>query len=329
MMEGHNIVLAVVFSILAALGISGNTFLITAVFLSMKLRNVTNAFVVILGVSDIINSSTLIVQVIALAGLRSDAFMITCIVVGPIAITVLGASSIIMTLIAFCRFVLITKQPHTFRRIFSKRNVILMVSVSFILPLVLTLLFLFFDLATAGLNEDTICTFYNSPVFNTACGCVILVLLLIVCVLYGKIFLFLRRHFRQLRSLSVRSHSTVQLRETTVRVKSETGDLPRVAATPAQGRNLELESKITKNMVLVLVAFAVCFVPMSVTLLFSDSALLGAYCFAIFNLSSCLNPLLFGWKHPVFRQVFRCMFRRKLEDIEEPATWLRKIQQRS
>lgn len=329
-MEGHKIALATIFAILAALGISGNTFLITAVFFSRKLRNVTNAFVVILSISDIINSSTLIVQVIALAGVRTKAFMVTCKIVGPVAITVLGASSFIMTLIALCRFVLITKQPHTFKRVFSKPNMAAMISVSFLFPLSLVLLFVLLDLATAGLNEDTICLFYDSPEFNTMCGCFLLVLLITVAVIYAKIFLFLRRHFRQLRSHSTRRESSAQLDDMSMHVTSDTSESPRIAApVPAQDRNLQLEAKITKNMVLVLCVFALCFIPLSLTLIVSESALLGTYCFAIFNLSSCLNPILFGWKHPVFRQVFRCMFRRKLEDIEEPATWLRKITQRS
>ena len=170
MEQVHSIVLGIAFSLLAIAGIIGNTLVIAAVFLSMKLRTATNAFVVALSTSDIINSVTLVVQVVAVAGIRTDAFMVACEIVGPTSVCLLGTSSFLLTLIAFCRYVLITKQPLTFHRIFCKKWLCVMIASSFLLPVALVLLFLLLDLASAGLNADTICLFYDSPIFNIFCG---------------------------------------------------------------------------------------------------------------------------------------------------------------
>ena len=66
-----------------------------------------------------------------------------------------------------------------------------------------------------------------------------------------------------------------------------------LAESSARKYSLDLETKITKNMVLVLFVFMISYLPMALCLIISDSAILGAYCFAIFNISSAVNPVLF------------------------------------
>ncbi|XP_071487693.1 uncharacterized protein [Diadema antillarum] len=320
-MDVHNIVLSVMFGILALVGLVGNAFLIFSMTLSKKLRTTTNAFVFALSLSDILNSTTFVVQVVALAGVRSDVFLKVCAVAGPASTIFIGTSAVLLTLIAICRFILITRSTSLFSHVFSPRLLAGMIAIAYLFPTIGVTLSVVLGLASAGLNEDTICTFYDSSIFNNVCAGIIMVCLAIVCFCYLKIYIFLRRHFKQLRDITG---------------TPGTGGADNVASnspTPNRivdrKRNLEVESKINKNMVIVVCAFVACMLPMSICLFFSDDPILGAYCFAVMSASSCCNPALFGWKHPVFHHVFRCILKGELRNIEEPATWLRKFCHRS
>ena len=94
--------------------------------------------------------------------------------------------------------------------------------------------------------------------------------------------------------------------------------------------SFNLEAQITKNMILAVCVFVFCFSPLGLYLMFShEHGPLLKY-LALFAASSgSLNPLLFGWKHPVFRQVFGCMLRRSLAEIEEPTPCLREYLRRT
>ena len=96
------------------------------------------------------------------------------------------------------------------------------------------------------------------------------------------------------------------------------------------GRN-NIESKVTKNMFLVVIAFLICLFPMIIFVAFVKSltnyslgcTLVDAYVLIILSMNCAINPILYGWRHPLFRKIFMCIFHRKFSEIELPSPWLR------
>ena len=77
------------------------------------------------------------------------------------------------------------------------------------------------------------------------------------------------------------------------------------------------ENTITKNMFLVFIAFVICFVPTAATLFFDESAPVVPYATALLLINACINPIIYGFKHPVFNQVFKCLITCRWRQIPE------------
>ena len=86
-----------------------------------------------------------------------------------------------------------------------------------------------------------------------------------------------------------------------------------------------LETKITQNMLVVVICFFVCNVPITLTFFPGKwlSPTVTMYFYTLYSLHSCVSPLVYASRHPVFRQVFRCMLSRDLRAVEQPSRWLR------
>ena len=146
--------------------------------------------------------------------------------------------------------------------------------------------------------------------------------MILLVIFYVKFFLFVHKN-----AMIVTDRNNENDTETNTPV-SENANGPGTRKENAKyeiGKRNRVESKITQNMLVVIICFFVCNVPLSVT--FLPRVLLSPtatwYLYAIFSLHCCLNPLIYAWKHPVFRQVFRCMLSRDLRAVEQPSRWLR------
>ena len=82
-------------------------------------------------------------------------------------------------------------------------------------------------------------------------------------------------------------------------------------------RRRKRENTITKNMFLVFIAFVVCFVPTAATLFFDESAPVVPYATALLLINACINPIIYGFKHPVFNHVFKCLITCRWKQIPE------------
>ena len=109
---------------------------------------------------------------------------------------------------------------------------------------------------------------------------------------------------------------------------SEPGERPNTSYEKVKvekGQRDHLETKITKNMLIVVICFFVCIVP--IMLIYCTRITLSPtvelYLYVSFSIHCCLNPLIYAWKHPIFRQVFRCLLSRDLRAIDQPSRWLR------
>ena len=86
--------------------------------------------------------------------------------------------------------------------------------------------------------------------------------------------------------------------------------------------------EITKNLFYVVCAFVACLAPFAIALVIppSDPAIPWTSMIVIFN--SAINPIIYGAKHPHFKEVFRHMLRCRYHMIPEPSGCLRKIRSR-
>lgn len=80
------------------------------------------------------------------------------------------------------------------------------------------------------------------------------------------------------------------------------------------------EHRITKNMFIVFLAFFICIIPFALTLVISDGAPLVPYATALILMNACINPILYGFKHPTFKRVFKCLLTCRWHRVPEPSS---------
>eukprot|EP00057_Strongylocentrotus_purpuratus_P027245 XP_011681719.1 PREDICTED: alpha-1A adrenergic receptor-like [Strongylocentrotus purpuratus] len=82
---------------------------------------------------------------------------------------------------------------------------------------------------------------------------------------------------------------------------------------------------VTKNLLVILVAFVLCFIPYAVCLWlpYSYNALPWSLAFLFFN--SCINPIIYARRIRVFREVMVCIIRCRLGSIPMPIDLVRRM----
>ena len=78
-------------------------------------------------------------------------------------------------------------------------------------------------------------------------------------------------------------------------------------------------------------AFVLCLAPYAVNLClytYTNSPQSILYTVAVVLSNSCINPLIYATKHRDFQTVFRCIVRRRWDDIPQPSDFLKFMQQR-
>ncbi|XP_072172335.1 kappa-type opioid receptor-like [Diadema setosum] len=306
----RDICLAGAYCVLFVLGVTGNTVLLLAIALSRKLQTRTSFLIINLSVSDLLVSTLQPIQVsVLLRRINLPLHDVICQLTAALDITAIGSSVITIMLIAFNRCVLIIKPLQTFDRIFSARHLVAMVIFSWLYP---TLVFIVPQLAGHGrLGYDArtrlcMCDFSHKNV-NTFVHLVNSSSAIALGVLFVCHWLILRR----VKQSAAKSRSSSLTTER--RYRSHT------------------EHVITKNLLCVVCCFLLCVTPFWGVFLaipfLEGSALHRAlrvtpYVCLPLVLDSCLNPIIYGWKHPHFRVVIACMLRGRWPDIPEPSRLL-------
>ena len=125
--EANAAVVASLSIIIGVLAIIGNILVFVAVSFSKKLHTATNAFVVNLSVSDFLNGLTLPLQsvgVLSQTGWPLADWL--CKAIAALLVLSHGTSIFTLTAIAINRYITITKSKRTYQRIYTRRNIIIM-----------------------------------------------------------------------------------------------------------------------------------------------------------------------------------------------------------
>ena len=310
---------AIIFTIECIIGVVGNMSVIVAVTLSRRLQTITNVFVVTLACLDIVSAFMIPIEIGAMFGALND-HDIACAVTGAMGLICNGGSMIALIVIAFNRYFLITQCTQRYRRVFTRIKIVFINISILAYPTALVLLFALPEWATFGMN--VICQIVGGNVLKIIVCASSGFMMIVIVFFYSKIFLYVRKNAM-----------TVRNRSSQIDIADNTSGLPNAEAPGVRnkrhkedrGQRDRLESKITQNMISVVICFFVCCFPITLTYIpriyFSPTVVL--YFFVIFSLRCCLNPLIYAWKHPVFRQVFGCMLSRDLRSVEQPSRWLR------
>ncbi|XP_787178.2 alpha-1A adrenergic receptor-like [Strongylocentrotus purpuratus] len=324
----QGIIAAWIFATTSLLGIPGNILVIVAVALSQQLQTSTNIFVVALAVIDLLNCLLLPVQVMSLLGIgRSFAFDWTCTIDAVCMYVFLGISVSTLNLIAYNRFYMITKAGRDYTRLFTKTNMAAMLlGVGGTISTV-TVVFAATGIAKFG-HYEGICAHVEGKSYTYLSGVSLLTSLIVIVVCYVKIYKHVKRHLRHVVSIkdnSVSETVTIVALPSECPQARELREEPKPVNAGFAQRQRELETKITTNMLIVIVFFFLCVCPSILTLILPGDQQASAIIVAIIALNSCLNPLIYAWKHPVFRHVFKCIIGRKIREIKEPTQWARSL----
>ncbi|XP_072167461.1 G-protein coupled receptor moody-like [Diadema setosum] len=328
------LVVALIVLVTFVVGLVGNTLVLIAVAVSRKLQTSTNAIVVNLAVADILFCFVIPFQVTNTLSNRGPLLEDKlCAVIGGIAISAANASVITLALIAVNRLVIITAKRSTYRRIFSARNVAIMIALSWLIPLSTKVIPQLAGKGKLGyIKQHGICamdlTTKYARIYLIITACVQICCFVVVVVAYGLIYTFLRKNFFGKHRMPPTTPSAASIPQLLMSQPTQENQ-PDNRQNAQVGRELpsKREIQITRNFFWVIFGFFVSFVPYAITVVIPHNRKALFFMNLFLCASNFINPLIYGFNHPHFRVVFRALLRRDFDQITEPAPWLRKLRQ--
>lgn len=199
----QKIVIAVFICVIAVVGIVGNTFIVVAVGNFQKLQTVTNTFITSLAVCNFMTCCTSPYHVTTILRHFPPKSNGLCVAVACILITTQIISLITLTMIAIHRVIFVRGGRRMTNEIYTRRNIAIMISISWILPAVIVTIASSVDFATLGYNvkyKTCIVQSNKSELASLVAGIVIgIPSFVIIVVCYTSIFLYSRKHHQQVR----------------------------------------------------------------------------------------------------------------------------------
>ena len=327
------VVLGVIHLSITVAGIFGNGFVIFAVFASKKLQTFTNMFVVNLSVADLLACIMMQLQcymMLSPDGAPYPLSKMTCAIVATLLCTACGCSLYTLASIAFYRLVLLTDKSRTRAdKLQTLPCAIVWIGSTWIIPLLVNVITHAFAAEQFGYNKKYhVCGAESEDGRNHEIEIaqvfgLYTVAFIVITVSYGYIFCYVRRH--TLETLKELDHDYESKNDKSCNWKTlsmkrswkRTG-----STTSTQSENAKQlfrrQITITKNMFYVVLAFVICITPYTVCLVFPHlNGLLHSAVLLMFN--SNINPILYGFKHPHFRQVFKCLLTCRWTNVPRPS----------
>ncbi|XP_072180589.1 melanopsin-like [Diadema setosum] len=301
----------------AVVGIVENLVIFLAFAMSRKLQTATNIFLINLSISQALMCLIWIfvsaMYLNLMKWLRSDA---TCQVLNALSVIATYCMSLTITVVALNRYILITKTKETYSRVFSRRNVGCILIFCWLSPAVTAVIPHVSgpnDLVKYDMSAQRCVYTFDHPMgkaLSLFSAISATIAFFVTLCSYSKIFRHVRQSTRSLESSSGNSQAH---------------------------RQRKMELKVTKTVLCLICFYFILFVgpALAVSLAFvvhrgnqkepgyARAMLIVLYiCVELFVLNSCVNPVIYGWKHPHFRLVLGCILRRRLREIPQPSGWL-------
>ncbi|XP_071794313.1 histamine H2 receptor-like [Asterias amurensis] len=302
-------------------GFVGNVLVILAVVLSKKLQTRTNAFVVNLASADLVTCLTAPFAAVALFSMKGWPMPeVVCTVAAAIGFTSLGCSIMNLAAISINRFVLITRSIGTYHSIYTPKKIATTLVFTWLYPALVCSL-PFFGIGKWGYSDKyKTCTqdtsVESSDLFSLLLSALIYPIpLIILFVCYFKIYRHVTGHMKKMMGKGI------EMADTSNPSGASSTQLHKEPAGSFSKRQVQ----ITKNLFLVVCAFIACLAPFFIALMIPPSDPVIPWTGAIIIFNSAVNPVIYGVKHPHFKEVFRQMLRCRYHMIPEPSSCLRKM----
>ncbi|XP_071501266.1 melatonin receptor type 1B-B-like [Diadema antillarum] len=314
-----NGILACVVALITITGVLGNSFVIFLVSLSRQLQTVTNVFVVSLTLSDLIGCGMLSLEIVALLNL--DGWPLpewVCQMTGGVCVIAFIASVSHLALISVDRFVLITRPKTRYMRLYIGRNIAMMIGLAWLAPLLSIVLPTSLGFGSLGYNAKNYFCVYDGTklqlrMLNVFAAVSFAIAFSIIISCYVRIYLYVRKQHRSLlKFYEEKSHKSAAPH------KNDSSNMRMTID--------KREIEITKNLFFVVCGYFICVLPNSLCVM-TESCYLKYFKFTavVYSINSCINPFIYCFKQPLFRQISLCVFRRRWSEIPKPSPWLRRF----
>ncbi|XP_041453499.1 alpha-1B adrenergic receptor-like [Lytechinus variegatus] len=321
----------------------GNSIVILAIIVSRKLRSTTNWFVLNLACADFLSSTSLPFHVVTMLDKTDSAFPNWfCTLISVIRLTCLSVSMIMLAMIGFTRWFLITKPLYKFKKVYRPRNLKLTMTFSWIYSALWVVIPHFAGLGTLGFSfQFKICQWDSSTdpfkdFYALLGGFGVFFMFALVIINYLLIYRFVARHGRKMKALmmghtrrepahdvsmdNVQDHGTpsppmTDDQDTQMTQQSQSDgmvDSTNSAATRAEkheNKNHAVIKKqsvvVTKRLAVIVFVFFISFMPFGISILVAPWRPVVPWTLPIFYISNCINPLIYAGTMPTFREVMR------------------------
>ncbi len=332
----ERVIVASLFLIIFFIGTVGNLMVIIAVALSKTLRTRTNVFVVNLSFGDLV--ACLVMPWWSVALLSDDEWLIPgtewiCTASGLVTFMSIGISLWSITYIAVNRFILITRPFQTYQKVYTTRNMLLMLLFSYVLTITLVGLPTYIGFGRiAFVPESHTCSDIiatsTAESYDRYQGVLPALLLSTIVVCYIAIYLHVRRHFKQ-RQRATRGelsmNSTADVVESSVTSSGVTNDNVMIHQQDQKRKINRDMIDITKNLFMCVCILIICLIPISAVNIVNSPPQRRVYGLVVAFANSAINPLIYAWRHPHFKVVLRLMFRCRYTDIPQPSNFLQRF----
>lgn len=315
------VICASLFIVISIAGIFGNCLVIFSVLASTKLQTFTNMFVVNLSIADLI--ACLLMQLQCVVLFSKDSYPFSMVACGTIAfILCVSCGSSLYTLASIGLYRLILLQDSSRKRadrLQTWRCAVIWIGSIWGISILTNIVppYTFGD-EQFGYNEKYHLCGAQDHTGNSNHEIELAQVLFlftipfsVLMISYGMIYYNIRRHtantIREMDGLNgtIERSNSIPLKKKSWKPKTSilSPSLSRRSSQNAR-QLLRRQITITKNMFYVVLAFLICATPYTICLVLPElNALL--YVGVLFLLNSCINPILYGVKHPHFRQVFK------------------------
>ena len=303
----HRLVMAVGCGLVTLIGVLGNGLVVVSVLISQKLRTTTNILVVNLAVADFLTCAILPFLTIGLVD-RSGMYPLPEIICGVAAgmLSVCVAVSIsTLAAIAFLRWYVITRSIRGHRGLHTPRRIVYLVIIIWALSTGLVVIPLLLGIGAVGYS-----TYYS------LCSVTDTNPLRFYFVVLQSVFIFINLVLIWIFYALILSHVLRQTRQFCKMLKDNAPGGSALRTEPIKQTNANIilnsrEVEITKNLFLVVCVFVLCWLPNCINFSIPGTSVLTLYGALISFANSAVNPIIYGLRHPNFREVFeRILLRR-------------------
>ena len=156
-LENHTqrFIIGTVFVAISIIGSIGNSLVILAIALSRKLRNATNCFVGNLACADLLSCLWLpfnAIAMLSITGWHLPDWI--CTLVGTVSMNCVGASVLTLAFTAFNRWYLLSRSKEMFQKLYTPRNITLMMLFTWFYPFLLLVVPHFSGYITLGYSYE-------------------------------------------------------------------------------------------------------------------------------------------------------------------------------